>query len=234
MATPRHPSNDRCILVFARAPAMGTVKTRLATHLPPETVLRLYRCMVADTLDTLSACDADVSIHYYPDDALPLMRDWLGDGYRYVPQSGNGLGPRMKNAFRWAFAAGYQQAICLGTDIPDIRAEIIQEAFSHVRENACPVGPAADGGYYLIGFAAGRVPEPAFTDAIDWGGDQVLTDTIRRLAAAGLCVKKLPVLQDIDTIRDVAAFHARACRGAHWARRTAALIAALPAGVLAG
>ena len=115
-----------------------------------------------------------------------------------------------------------------------VRAEIVQEAFSHIRENTCPIGPAADGGYYLIGFAAGRVPATVFSDAVDWGSDHVLADTLGQLASAGLEAERLPELQDIDTIRDVAAFHGRACRGGHWARRTAALISTLPAAVLAG
>lgn len=216
----------RCVLVFARSPVLGTVKTRLAAHLAPDTVLGLYRCFVEDTLDTLQYCDTDVAVHFHPPEAEAAMRRWLGDALFFAPQRGDSLGARMLNAFEWAFGNGYDQAVCIGTDIPDICPAIVTEAFAAVDRAVCPLGPAADGGYYLIGFAAGRMPPGVFSDDIAWGTQGVFAATVDCLAAAGLGVAPLPTLQDIDTIADLNAFCENTRRDKHWARRAVAFMAA--------
>ncbi len=219
--------HHRCILVFAREPVMGKVKTRLNPHLSSEAVLRLYRCLVEDTLDTLRTCAAQVAVHFHPPDAEPIMHRWLGDDHVYVPQAGTHLGARMKNAFKWAFDCGYQQAVCVGTDIPDIHPAIMAKAFAALEHHDCTLGPAADGGYYLIGFAAGRMPASIFSDDINWGEADVFKTTMRRLSSTGRSIATLPTLDDLDTIDDVTAFYDRARKSGHWARRTIEAIAAL-------
>ena len=199
------------VLVFLKAPVIATVKTRLTKDLAPEAVLDLYRSFVADTLQTLAGSGYRTTICYYPSHHRTVVEKWLGPGYTYRPQHGRDLGERMAHALTNAFAQGVPRALLVGTDVPDLPAEVFDEAFEALHENGVVLGPALDGGYYLIGFRAAAFWAPAFRK-IPWGTDQVLSETLTILRAAGCKVHLLPSWRDIDGWQDLEAL-AREDRG---------------------
>lgn len=210
------------VLVFLKAPVIGEVKTRLAKDLAPGVVLELYRSFVADILQTLAGSGYRTTICYYPSRGRAVVERWLGPGYAYRQQRGRDLGERMAQALASAFTEGVHRALLVGTDIPDLPAEIFEEAFAALHDSAAVLGPAFDGGYYLIGFRATAFWAPAFRN-IPWGTGRVLSDTLAILNAAGLKVHLLPSWRDIDAWRDLEALaredhgtgttavHTRAC-----------------------
>ena len=191
--------------MFVRSPQKGTVKTRLAAVLDEGTVLGLYRCFGSDLLEMLRHTAFGLRISFYPADAGTKVADWLGRGYVYVAQEGKDLGERLENAFLTAFADGFHRVVIIGSDIPDLPAEIVEEAIGSLVSNDAVIGPATDGGYYLIGFSAGRLLREAFA-GVDWGTSTVFERTMDTLSKHGFSVHLLPRWPDIDTYEDLAAF----------------------------
>jgi uncharacterized protein len=191
--------------MFVRSPQEGTVKTRLTAVLDEATVLGLYRCFGSDLLEMLRRTAFGLRICFYPADAGTKVADWLGRGYVYVAQEGRNLGERMENGFRAAFADGFRRTVLIGSDCPDLPAEIVEEAIGCLASNDAAIGPATDGGYYLIGFRAGRLLKEAFA-GVDWGTSTVFERTIDVLSKHGFSVHLLPQWPDIDTHEDLAAF----------------------------
>ncbi len=191
--------------MFVRSPQKGTVKTRLAAVFDEGTVLGLYRCFGSDLLDMLRHTTFGLRIFFYPADAGTEVADWLGRGCVYVAQEGKDLGQRLENAFLAAFADGFHRVVIIGSDIPDLPAEIVEEAISSLASSDAVIGPAIDGGYYLIGFNAGRLLREAFA-GVDWGTSTVFERTMDVLSKHGFSVHLLPRWSDIDTCEDLAAF----------------------------
>jgi len=197
--------DPRIILVFARAPVLGKVKTRLATQLEDRVVLQLYRCLILDLLETLDGLKLPIVICHTPADAGPLFRRWLPDRYGLMPQKGAHLGQRMAAAFQDVFAMGYRQAVLIGSDLPDLPGDYVSQAFSDLHTVDAVIGPTADGGYYLIGFR-GETYCPALFETLAWGTPQVLTETLAIAKTENLHITLLPGWMDIDDPADVAAF----------------------------
>ncbi len=198
-------SDDRCVLVFVRAPATGKVKTRLAKVLDPRTVCDLYQCFVIDVLTMLTSGGFQTVICYHPPEAEPQMDAWLGQTYQYLPQEGADLGARMANAFKVVFQRGCRQALLIGTDFPDVPPKIIHRAFDGLQQNGSVIGPTYDGGYYLIGFQRTQFLPAAFR-AIPWGTRKVFEDTLRVLGDHHQHPLILPRWRDIDEYEDLLAF----------------------------
>lgn len=217
-AHPRFQSSE--ILVFAKSPRRGRVKTRLARTLGDETALRLYRAFVADLLDTLSIAGRRVVVCHHPAHAEAAMREWLGDRWTYRPQTGADLGARMANALADSFARGADRAIVVGGDLPDLPKSVVSAAFRGIEIDGAVLGPARDGGYYLIGFSASAFRPAVFRD-IPWGAETVYRRTRARMAESGLTPAALPVWNDVDTEEDLATLNGDA------APRTRALLAEL-------
>ncbi|MFP4305660.1 MAG: TIGR04282 family arsenosugar biosynthesis glycosyltransferase [Desulfococcaceae bacterium] len=224
----RSRSGNSEILVFAKSPRRGRVKTRLARTMGEEAALLLYRAFVADLLDALSDAAGRVAIFHHPADAEAAMREWLGDRWTYRPQRGADLGDRMANALADSFAGGADRAMVVGGDLPDLPKSVVSAAFRGIETNGAVLGPARDGGYYLIGFSASAFQPAVFRD-IPWGAESVYRRTLARMAESGLTPAALPVWNDVDTEADLATLNGDA------APRTRALLAALKGGVeLAG
>lgn len=198
----------RRILLFARVPQRGKVKTRLAKKLGQDTVLRLYRCFVEDIIETIRRGGYDTTVCYYPTEGAPSMTAWLGNALDFQPQTGSTFGERMQHAFSQIFSKGVDQAVLIGTDIPDLEPGIIDDAFTSLVNKDVVIGPAVDGGYYLIGFRALSFNKLIFK-GVPWGTDRVFRKTIRLMEAEGLSKKVLPVWQDIDTFEDLKIFFQR-------------------------
>jgi rSAM/selenodomain-associated transferase 1 len=211
--------NKGCILFFIKAPKQTTVKSRLAEAVGAVTARELYRNFVLDMLDTLSAITAggryDLWVCFHPPEAGQEIRAWLGSSYNCVPQQGSDLGERMQNAFLAGFAAGYSRAILLGSDTPDLTSEIINEGLSRLTTHPAVIGPACDGGYYLLGFQS-QAFLPAIFCGMPWSTGEVYSRTREVFRQANVNVSVLPSWRDIDTIADLQALR-EGCRNSSFA-----------------
>lgn len=198
----RATSRGSLILLFAKAPVKGQVKSRLAASLGEESALDLYRCFVLDLLAAIDAGGQDVVIEYDPPEGRDDMARWLGSGRRYQAQQGADLGARMENAFRSAFSSGASRAILIGSDLPDLPAKMLTEAFDELECHDAVVGPALDGGYYLIGFRREGFRPEVFRN-IPWSTSAVFAETLQVLQRTAAHVHLLPQWQDVDTIEDL-------------------------------
>lgn len=192
----------RCILLFVKSPIEGQVKTRLAGKLGHETARRLYESFVVDTLEIVNALDIHVRICFLPADAENEFKQWLGTEYEYFPQTGRDLGQRMRNAFSQAFDDGFKEVVVIGSDIPDLPAEYLYQAFTALGDSDVVLGPSSDGGYYLIGFSRDSFIPEAF-DNIPWSTADVLGQTTKILKRRGRRMHLLPQWHDIDTVGDL-------------------------------
>lgn len=195
------------LLVFAKAPVPGRVKTRLIPALGAVRAAALHARLVDQTLAITSRVDAwRTELWCHPDRENPDLVECAGRHHAVLrEQTGIDLGERMHNAFVTTLAEA-ERAVLIGTDCPGLRVDHISRAFEALRVGADAVlGPAIDGGYYLIGLGD---PEPeAFVD-VPWGSETVLASTRQRLQGLGLRVSELPMLRDLDRPQDLRYFPA--------------------------
>lgn len=187
-------------MVFVRAPDAGRVKTRLAAALGAEGALRVYRRLAEHTVREARAVDAELRIHFTPAGREHEVRAWLGHGPRYLAQAEGDLGARIEAAFRAAFQDGAERAVIVGSDLPELSAALLRRAFDALDEHPAVLGPARDGGYYLLGM---RMMIPGVFDGIPWSTDAVLARTLERMRAAGVEPALLPTLADVDEAKDL-------------------------------
>ncbi len=194
-----------CLIIFLKAPIKGHVKTRLAKSIGDEHALALYKNFVKDVIGELRSGGRRLKLFYYPPHAGEMLTDWLRQDYELTPQKGASLGERMSNAFTLMFDQGYYKAVLIGTDIPDLPHLITNEAFRSLETSDAVIGPALDGGYYLIGFKANTFC-PAVFEGIPWSSTTVFQKTIRCFNKNKMKLHRLPMMQDIDDIKDLEAF----------------------------
>jgi len=197
-------AEDRCLVIFVRFPGQGQVKSRLAKDLGAEAATNLYRCFVEDLLERFSKEAYRVRIAFYPAEKEREMREMLGDEFSYIPQMGEDLGERMKLAFLRCFREGAQSVVLIGSDIPDLPARIVDEAFHALDKYGAVIGPSVDGGYYLIGFQRDAFKGDVFS-GLPWSTERVFQETTNILHIAGSLVHVLPSWRDIDKHEDIAA-----------------------------
>jgi hypothetical protein len=178
------------------------VKSRIAAVLGDDAALDLYRAFVLDLLDTLDRSGRAVCICVHPPDALGVVAGWLGRKRCYQPQDGADLGGRMEEAFRRAFARGASRALLIGSDLPDLPAGLLDDALRSLDRHDAVIGPATDGGYYLIGFRRETFLPGVFA-AMPWSTGKVLARTMEAFRTAGLAVRRLPAWRDNDTVEDL-------------------------------
>ncbi len=195
---------SRALLIFARRPSPGRVKTRLTPFLSPLEAAELYDCMVRDLVTRTATLKLDARFLLYEDAerARAYFRE-LDEELLLLPQQGEGLGERLPNAFAEVFRRGYRTAAVIGTDSPDLPLSFIERAFERLESGAADVvfGPTADGGYYL---AAVTADQPELFREIPWSTDQVMTVSLQRAEAAGLRPSLLPRWYDLDEPSDLA------------------------------
>lgn len=188
------------LLVFAKAPRPGKVKTRLARTIGDAAAADVYRRMGRLVVDRLADARAAVTVCYDPPGSGGEVRAWLGDTpARYTAQPPGDLGQRMARMFERAFEAA-DRVIVIGTDAPAVNAETVNRALDALDSADVVLGPATDGGYYLMGL---RAPCPALFEGIAWSTDTVLRDTAARAREAGLRLTWLELESDIDTADDL-------------------------------
>lgn len=196
------------ILLFLRHPAPGRVKSRLAAVLGDDAALELYRCFVLDILDAIELTGRHHRICVHPPDAIPAVSAWLGAHRSYLPQTGADLGERMEQAFRAEFTEGRERAILIGSDIPDLPALVLHEALDALDRHDAVIGPARDGGYYLIGFRREEFVPSIFRN-IAWSRQDVFERTMAVFRRTRSPVHVLRQWQDVDTLEDLRDLRAR-------------------------
>lgn len=200
--------DNNCILMFVKSPTAGQVKTRLAAEIGEDAAVGLYRAFVEDMLATVEKLDATFRLCFYPPEAKSLFLEWLGEQHSYIPQTGDDLGGRLKNAFADAFEQGFSKVFAIGSDSPDLPESFLRQAFEELDSHDAVVGPSSDGGYYLIGFSARSFAPEAF-DGIAWSTSAVFAQTRMKLKTRGLNVHLLPQWHDVDTRSDLDGLVAR-------------------------
>lgn len=186
------------VIVFLKAPRPGLVKTRLAAALDEAAAAAIDVVLVNRTIAALARCE-DVELRFSPDDAQAEIERWRRPVWSLTPQGPGDLGQRLARAFAEAFAAGASRVLAVGTDCPGLAPEDIADAFAALAGNEVVLGPAEDGGYWLIGL---RQPAPALFEGIPWSTDQVFTATEAKARASGKSVAILRRQLDIDTLED--------------------------------
>ena len=197
--------DDRCLLFFVRNPEGGTVKSRLASTVGKVVALDLYKNFIFDMLAMLEKRDFPLYCCFYPEDALADVKKILGAQYQYLPQQGEDIGARMAHCFHEAFSQGFHRVVLIGSDLPDLPGDIIDEAFTALENVDSVLGPAVDGGYYLIGFNKGSFTPEVFS-GMEWSTETVLQKTLAILKRHLRRVHLLPQWDDIDTLEDLKQF----------------------------
>ena len=197
----------RRLIVFTRYPIPGSTKTRLIPALGAEGAADLQRQMTEHTLESVRPlAEEGIGVRVLFDGGeAGEMTQWLGEELDLAPQGEGDLGDRMNNAFTGSFQEGFEKVVVIGTDCPSLDSESVMEAFDLLNENTLVLGPATDGGYYLIGIRS-DAPEWLYElvfKNIPWGTDQVLNATVNALAETGLDVGLLDEKADVDEPEDL-------------------------------
>ncbi len=191
------------LLFFVRYPVAGEAKTRLIPRLGPEGAAKVYRLIaeeVAGEVRRFPRPDLIRVAFVEPPERLEEARGWLGKGFEFEPQARGDLGERLTDAFNWAFGKGAGRVVVIGTDCLDLRGNLLQEAFEALMQNDAVLGPALDGGYYLIGLSR---PLPEVFEGIPWSTEKVSRAALERLGRCKATCKLLPPLRDLDTPEDL-------------------------------
>jgi uncharacterized protein len=207
------------LLVFARRPAAGRVKTRLTPPLAPADAASVYEACLRDVIATAARERARVELWYDPESDAEA---YFAGGFRHLyrqPQAHGDLGQRMADAFARSFDDGAARAVIVGSDVPTLSETAYGAAFDHLHEAAAVIGPALDGGYYLIGLAADAWPRGRrLFEQITWSDTGVYAATIDRAVDAGLELRVLPGWYDVDRPDDLRRARADALAESHLGR----------------
>jgi hypothetical protein len=195
-------NNDCCVLLFVKYPEKEQVKHRLAVGLTEDIAVELYRNFVLDTLSMLDELSIPFFICFYPPTEQKKFFTWLGTQYQFLSQQGADLGERMRSCFEQAFTLGFQRVVLIGSDSPDLPSTYLRDAFAALKTQDVVLGPAADGGYYLIGFRNTTFTPKVF-ETIHWSTPTVLQETMMILQKENRSVCLLPPWSDVDTISDL-------------------------------
>jgi hypothetical protein len=209
MPTSARSTQRAALVIFAKAPIPGQVKTRLCPPLTPDEAATLHGSFVLDTLERTKAAAAAFKLAFdrylacAPSSAHVFFRIMEErQGVRLIDQVGEDLGARMAQIFEILFARGYKRVFIVGTDTPSLPLERYQQALAALELHDLVLGPALDGGYYLIGL---NRPIPDLFTGIPWSTDQVLKLTQEKAGQLGLKSALLTPWRDIDTIGDLEA-----------------------------
>jgi len=186
------------LVVLLKTPRTGSVKTRLAEGIGPEAACAVYQQLVATLLANLAPLP-NVELCFTPADASAEVVPWLRAGWSSQPQVAGDLGARLHAVFLRHFQAGADRVVVIGADSPEVMPADVASAWQALAEHDVVLGPAVDGGYWLVGL---RTPREQLFTAMPWSTDAVLAETQRRARASGLRVALLRELTDVDTVAD--------------------------------
>jgi rSAM/selenodomain-associated transferase 1 len=186
------------LIIFVKNPVLGKVKTRLAHALGEENALMIYQKLLQHTCSVTTNVPADKYVFYL--EYINHNDIWKNEVYKKELQYGNDLGKRMKNAFEILFQRGYKEIVIIGSDCYELTEEIIMNAFDQLKQKDVVIGPAKDGGYYLLGM---NVFIPQLFTGKSWSTNKVFRETLTEIKSFNYSIYQLPVLNDIDTSEDV-------------------------------
>jgi hypothetical protein len=189
--------NKTALIVFQKNEVLGKVKTRLASTLGNVEALKIYQILIAHTHQVIQSVAADTYIFF--SDYVPEGYETQASGFYLQVQEGKDLGDRMSNAFEFLFKKEYEQVLIIGTDCATLEQIHIQTAIQKLDLVDVVIGPAEDGGYYLLGMK-NLVPS-LFAD-MEWSTEEVLKETINRLTQGGLSYFHIETLSDVDHEED--------------------------------
>ena len=189
---------DNALIIFIKNPVKGKVKTRLAATIGDDMALATYRKLLKHTLNIVEHVTADKFIFF--SDSIDESIGYANTPVHKVVQSGNDLGEKMKNAFVQFFKSGYKRVSIIGTDCPGISANIFEGAYSKLNNSDVVIGPANDGGYYLLGI---KEMHSALFEKIAWSTSTVLHSTIECCNTNNLSYSLLLALSDVDEEKDL-------------------------------
>ncbi|SFI83041.1 TIGR04282 family arsenosugar biosynthesis glycosyltransferase [Olleya namhaensis] len=183
------------IITFTRNPELGKVKSRLAKGIGETSALEIYKFLLEYTKNVLSKLDCDRAVYY----SVKIRENdiWDSEVFSKHQQFGDDLGARMQNAFDNGFKKGYEKIIIVGSDLYDLNTEIINQAFKKLDTNDNVIGPAEDGGYYLLGM---KTLNTSVFDIENWGTETVYKQTVSKLTSS---LYVLETLNDIDYVEDL-------------------------------
>ena len=189
---------ENAIIVFVRNPILGQVKTRLAKTMGDANALKVYVKLLEHTHDVLQNIACHKFIFY--NDGINTDDLWQASNYIKRQQAAGDLGTKMTAAFNEVFEAGYSKVVIVGSDCYDLTADIVATAFESLHKTDLVLGPAADGGYYLLGQ---KKTNKHIFEVKAWSTSSVLSETLLLAKQEGLSYTLLPVLQDVDEEKDV-------------------------------
>jgi uncharacterized protein len=190
--------SSTALVIFVRNPVLGQVKTRLAKDIGDERALEIYQQLLQHTLEITRSLSFRKFIYYA--DEVSDYDLWSVPGYTKRKQNGNDLGERMLNSFKELFDQGFTQIIIIGSDCLQLKMETLEEALALLESNNAVIGPARDGGYYLLGLTK-FYPELFINKP--WSTDKVFAKTIEDFIDLGISYALLEELSDIDTAADL-------------------------------
>lgn len=197
------------MVAMLKAPRPGQVKTRLGAEIGPGPAAELYRRMAAQQVDSVPR-EWRTEVHFSPADAREEMEAWLGPTPAFHPQVEGDLGRRLTGAVSGAFERGASAVVVVGGDCPDLDEDCLRRTLAALQEVDVVLGPAVDGGYYLIAL---RQDQPRLFDRIPWSTVNVRAETMQRIAEAGLRHVLLEPKEDVD---DLAGLRRILTRRPHW------------------
>ena len=190
------PTSKNALIIFARNPELGKCKTRLAKVIGNEAALEIYKYLLNHTAEISEKIKADKFV-FYSDD-IKKEDLWNKDIFRKKLQYGTDLGARMENAFTELFQLNYEKVIIIGSDLLDLNTKHVDDAFQLLETNELVIGPAKDGGYYLLGMK--NLHLDVFKNK-DWGTSTVFKETIKDIQNSNYAL--MEELNDIDTFEDI-------------------------------
>jgi uncharacterized protein len=193
----------RAIIIMAKVPIAGTVKTRLQPFFTPNESAELATAFLRDTVNKAKAVTKDVIIAYSPNDREYQLQKLLRNEVSMIPQIGGALGERIVSAFESVFLQTFDCVLMIGTDSPSISTSLLITAFESLENYDSVIGETLDGGFYLVGL---KRMMPAIFGRVEWSSPRTFSQTIENIGKLGLSVFELPILYDIDTPQDLEYF----------------------------
>ncbi|WP_291320026.1 TIGR04282 family arsenosugar biosynthesis glycosyltransferase [Desulfonatronospira sp.] len=195
-----------CLIIMVKFPEPGKVKTRLGREIGMSRAAGIYSRFVLEMLAKCRQINFFSLLSCHPDRPARDYHDWLGNNYSLIVQNGSDLGSIMHNSFEQVFELGFSRVILTGSDIPHLPVSYIQTAFSRLKDHDLVIGPALDGGYFLLGANKGSFIPEIFKN-IPWSTPAVYSLTMEKIHENNLKCFVLPTLRDIDTLDDLKDFY---------------------------
>lgn len=191
---------NNILIVFAKYPESGRVKTRLAKSIGNDNARKLYELFVPLIINRTKSDEYATKVFFDPPEKQEQIKKWLGEGTNLFAQSGGSLGERLNNAFIETFKQGAEKVVVIGSDSPLLNHQIINQAFIDLGKYNCVIGPSSDGGYYLLGL---KQPAPDLFDFKEWSTNVVFEKTKQKALKLNYKISILEEHFDIDEKADL-------------------------------